>query len=62
MADSQNAGSGPVEEPRAQDWQPYDACSDGDVGPFVKVSAHVPYGSESLWRTEFGDSGPWRQT
>lgn len=62
MADNQDVGSGPLEEPKAMGWQPYDACSDADVGGWAKISANVPYGSESLWRTEFEDSGPWRQT
>ena len=62
MADSMNAGSGPLSEPKQQSYQPYDACSDADVGGFAKISAHIPGGSEALWRTEFGDSDPWRQT
>lgn len=62
MADNKDVGSGPVEQPRAQDYQPYDACSDADVGPFVKMSAHIPYGTEAQWRTEYPDSGPWMQT
>lgn len=62
MADNQDVGSGPLEEPKAMEWQPYDAASDADVGGWAKVSANPPYGSEDLWRTEFPDSGPWRQT
>jgi hypothetical protein len=46
----------------AQPGQPYDAASDADCGAWVKLSDNVPGGSEDLWRTEFPDSPPWRQT
>jgi hypothetical protein len=61
MADAKNVGMGPVEQPRQQDYQPYDATTDADVGAWAKISADVPGGSEDLWRTEFPDSPPWRQ-
>lgn len=62
MADSKNVGMGAVEQPRAQDYQPYDATSGADVGGWVKTSASPPGGSEDLWRTEFPSSPPWQQT
>jgi hypothetical protein len=51
----------PIMSSPDQPGQPYDATSDGDVGPWAKISENVPGGSEDLWRTEFPDSPPWRQ-
>ena len=58
MADAPNPISSSPSVPPA----PYDACSDADTGAWVKISANIPHGSEAQWRTEFPDSGPWRQT
>ena len=52
----------PITSVPSQPPAPYDACSDADAGPFVKISAHIMHGSESQWRTEFPDSDPWMQT
>ena len=52
----------PITSPPAQAFQPYDATSDADSGPWVKISANLPGGSEDLFRTDFEDGpGPWRQ-
>lgn len=62
MADAKNVGTGAVEQPREQSYQPYDATSEAPLGQWVKLQANVPGGSEGQWRTEFPDSGPWMQT
>ena len=61
MADAKNVGSGPLEEARPQDYQPYDATTDADVGGWAKTSASPPGGSEDQWHTDFPDSPPWQQ-
>ena len=52
----------PVVSTPAHTGQPYDATSDAATGPWVKISANLPGGSEDLWRSEFPDSPPWQQS
>ena len=59
MAD---AGNGPVTEPRQDGYMPYDATSDEDRGGWAKISANLPGGSESLFRTDFESGSGWQQT
>ena len=53
----------PITSPPSMPPAPYDATSDAAAGPWVKVSANLPGGSEGLWRGEMPDGpGPWVQT
>ena len=55
-------GEGPLTVPREDGYEPYDAASEADCGPWVKIQANLPGGSEDLWHTDFPSSSGWQQT
>jgi len=61
MAD---AGTGPVTAPRADGYEPYDACSDATIAGWVKLDSSGP--ADMATGEAHGDwpdgPGPWRQT